>query len=265
MRYFFLIFPIFLCLIFTSCSNNDSETIENIEISDIKTEERAIASNKVLSTVPLPLEAAEIFKTEGVIYDKNYLNVVENVNNYSTSTQKALNFGVYGVDLSYATIFDQTQACMLYINCSKKLAEELGLTNIFDVATIERIENNIENKDSVLSIAEKSYRQADTYLKSSHQEELAALVLAGGWIEGLYLGTRQSAKDIDKSLIKQKINDQKQSLVELIKLLESFKNDNIANLNNQLKQLDEIFIIKNQEDFINIADKVTKIRNQIIN
>ena len=265
MRYFFLIYPTFLCLIFTSCSNNDAETTENIEITDIKTEERAIASNKVLSTVPLPLEAAEIFKTEGVIYDKNYLNVVENVNNYTTSTKKALNFGVYGVDLSYATIFDQTQACMLYINCSKKLAEELGLTNIFDVATIERIENNIETKDSVLSIAEESYRQADTYLKSSHQEELAALVLAGGWIEGLYLGTRQSAKDIDKSLIKQKINDQKQSLVELIKLLESFKNDNIANLNNQLKQLDEIFMINNQEDFINIADKVTKIRNQIIN
>ena len=81
------------------------------------------------------LEAAEIFKTEGIIYDKNYLNAVENVNNYITNTQKALNFGVYGVDLSYATIFDQTQACMLYINCSKKLAEELGLTNVFDVAS----------------------------------------------------------------------------------------------------------------------------------
>ena len=265
MRYYFLLLPTLFLLLLTPCADEETSIVENKEAIEIRTEKRVEASNKVLSTVPLPLEAAEIFKTEGVIYDKNYLNAVENVNSYTTSTQKALNFGIYGVDLSYATIFDQTQACMLYINCSKKLAEELGLTNVFDVATIERIENNIETKDSVLFIAEQSYRQADAYLKTTQQEELAALVLAGGWIEGLYLGTRQSAKDIDNSVIKQKINAQKQSLVELINLLESFKSDNIANLNNQLKQLDEVFMIKNQEDFINIADKVTKIRNQIIN
>ena len=237
MLYYFLLLPILFFTILTSCTNEETNIIENKEAIEIRTEKRVEASNKVLSTVPLPLEAAEIFKTEGIIYDKNYLNAVENVNNYITNTQKALNFGVYGVDLSYATIFDQTQACMLYINCSKKLAEELGLTNVFDVASIERIENNIEKKDSVLSIAEQSYRKADTYLKLTQQEELAALVLTGGWIEGLYLGTRQSAKDFDNSLVKQKINAQKQSLIELINLLESF----------------------------NIANKVTKIRNQIIN
>lgn len=265
MRYYFLLLPTFFFLMLVSCTDEETTIIENKEAIEIRTEKRIEASNKVLSTVPLPLEAAEIFKTEGLIYDKNYLNPVDNVANYITNNKKALNFGVYGVDLSYATIFDQTQACMLYINCSKKLAEELGLTNVFDVATIERIENNIESKDSVLSIAEQSYRQADSYLKTTQQEELAALVLAGGWIEGLYLGTRQSAKNIDNSLIKQKINTQKQSLVELINLLESFKSENIAHLNNQLKQLDEVFIIENQEDFTNIANKVTKIRNQIIN
>ncbi|MBW6483088.1 MAG: hypothetical protein K0B10_08495 [Vicingaceae bacterium] len=256
----------FWCLIFVlSCTNNQAPTIENIEQIDIKTEARLEATTNILATIPLPLEAAELFKNEGVIYDKNYLNALDNVINYTTNTQKALNFGVYGVDLSYATMFDQTQACMQYINCSKKIAEELGLTTIFDAETIERIENNIENKDSILSIAEQSYRQADSYLKNSQQDELAALIMAGGWIEGLYLGTRQATKNTENSQINQKINYQKKSLKALINLLESFKNENIAFLINQLKQLDELFIIHNQEDFIVISKKAETIRNQIIN
>lgn len=266
MHYFSHIIFASICLMFiTSCTNQQPSIVESIENTDIKTEARLEATNKVLSTIPLPLEAAEIFKNEGIIYDNNYLNEVGNVNRYTTNTQKALNFGVYGVDLSYATMFDQTQTSMQYINCAKKIAEELGLTTIFDAETIERIENNIENKDSVLTIAEQSYRKADAYLKTSQQEELAALVLVGGWIEGLYLGTRQTTKNTENSQINQKIKNQKKSLTALINLLESFKNENIAFLINQLKQLDEIFIIHNQEDFMNISKKITLIRNQIIN
>lgn len=266
MRYFLYVVLVFICTMFiTSCFNEQPSLNENIEQTDIKTEARLEATTNVFATIPLPLEAAEIFKNEGVIYDKNYLNTLDNVINYTTNTQKALNFGVYGVDLSYATIFDQTQTCMQYINCSKKIAEELGLTTIFDAETIERIENNIENKDSILNIAEQSYRQADSYLKNSQQDELAALIIAGGWIEGLYLGTRQATKNMENSQINQKINNQKKSLKALINLLESFKNENIAFLINQLKQLDELFIIHNQEDFILIGSKVEKIRNEIIN
>jgi len=260
-----VIFAFFCLMLIVSCSNEQPSVTENIEQTDIETEARLEATTNVLATIPLPLEAAEIFKNEGVIYDKNYLNALDNIINYTTNTQKALNFGVYGVDLSYATMFDQTQACMQYINCSKKIAEELGLTTIFDAETIERIENNIENKDSILDIAEQSYRQADSYLKNTQQDELAALVIAGGWIEGLYLGTRQATKNTENSQINQKINNQKKSLKALINLLESFKNENTAFLINQLKQLDEIFIIHNQEDFVVIGNKVEKIRNQIIN
>ncbi|PKP46322.1 MAG: hypothetical protein CVT95_07170 [Bacteroidetes bacterium HGW-Bacteroidetes-12] len=252
-------------MLIVSCSDKQSSITEDIEQIDIKTEARLEATTNVLATIPLPLEAAELFKNEGIIYDKNYLNALDNVTNYTTNTQKALNFGVYGVDLSYATMFDQTQACMQYINCSKKIAEELGLTTIFDAETIERLENNIENKDSILNIAEQSYRQADSYLKNSQQDELAALIMAGGWIEGLYLGTRQATKNTENSQINQKINNQKKSLKALINLLESFKNENTAFLINQLKQLDELFIIHNQEDFIVIGNKAEKIRNQIIN
>ncbi len=89
--------------------------------------------------------------------------------------------------------------------------------------------------------------------------------MAGGWIEGLYLGTRQATKNTENSQINQKINNQKKSLKALINLLESFKNENIAFLINQLKQLDELFIIHNQEDFIVISNKAEIIRNQIIN
>lgn len=260
---------LYLCCAIFMVACHDSSTQEDntlpIDTNHPLTEKRAEATKEVLATIPLPPEAAAIFQNEGVVYDKSYLNPIDKIATYTTNIKKALNFGVYGVDLSYATIFDQTQESMRYLSVAQQLAEEMGLTNVFDNATIEQVERNIENKDSVLTIAEQSYKKADGFLKESQQDDLAALVLVGSWVEGLYLGTRQSGEDIEKSTIRKKINEQKPSLTALINLLSTFENSTIANLNNQLKQLDEIFLIENPSDFINIANKTAEIRNQIIN
>lgn len=262
-----LLLSLCCALLVVACNENSSKTDDTISIENTHplTEKRAEATKEVLATIPLPPEAAAIFQNEGVVYDKSYLNSVDKVSTYTTNIKKALNFGVYGVDLSYATIFDQTQESMRYLSVAQQLAEEMGLTNVFDNATIEQVERNIENKDSVLTIAEQSYKKADAFLKESQQDDLAALVLVGSWVEGLYLGTRQSGENMENSTIRKKINEQKPSLTALINLLATFENSTIANLNNQLKQLDEIFYIENPSDFINIANKTTEIRNQIIN
>lgn len=262
-----LISIIIVLLCFSCKENKPNKIVTNVDSVTLSETEKHHVKNtlEILKYIPLPSEAARIFELDKLDYNKEFLNPISNLKNYNTTYKQALNFGVYGADLSYVTVFDVTQESMLYMNCSKEIAENLGLTTVFDVSTIEQIENNITNKDSVLAIAKNCYIKAEQYFKATENEKLNALILVGGWVEGLFLGTRQVPEIVKDSQIIKSINQQKTALVSLISLLEAFKDDTIIELINQLKQLDEIFVVDSNEDFSKLAAKIAEIRTQIIN
>jgi hypothetical protein len=240
----------FIAGITTSCNNNesnnnstaiDSDTTKKAEIS-ADTKVRIEKTQKIFFSVPSPAETADMFKKAGLEYNKDILNLYNNVSKYSTQFAKAVNLGVYGADLSYANIFEQTQESMLYMNCAKKLADELGVSGAFDAATMERFEENINNKDSLLSLISDTYWIIDDYLKENDQEETAALIIVGGWIEGLYLGTALLNDNLDNSELIQRIAEQKYAFENLLGLLKSFDNNpNISRILEMLKPLEDAF------------------------
>jgi hypothetical protein len=240
----------FIAGITTSCNNNesnnnstaiDSDTTKKAEIS-ADTKVRIEKTQKIFFSVPSPAETADMFKKAGLEYNKDILNPYNNVSKYSTQFAKAVNLGVYGADLSYANIFEQTQESMLYMNCAKKLADELGVSGAFDAATMERFEENINNKDSLLSLISDTYWIIDDYLKENDQEETAALIIVGGWIEGLYLGTALLNDNLDNSELIQRIAEQKYAFENLLGLLKSFDNNpNISRILEMLKPLEDAF------------------------
>jgi len=215
-------------------STDESQTTQ---IDDADSKERAAKAKKVFYTVPSPYETALIFERSGVGYNIGVLNPIDNVNNYSTNVKQALNFGVYGADLSYANIFDQSQQCMFYMNCAKKLADGLGITSAFDAETMERIEANMNNRDSLMNIINDSYWIADGYLKENQQDFLSALIISGGWIEGLYLGTVTLDKDNPSEELMKSIADQKYSLDNLIGLMDLYEHEEVKNIKEKLIQL----------------------------
>jgi hypothetical protein len=275
-----------------ACGGDVEQTepvIENVE-KNIETTERAGKAQMVFQTVPSPLETASIFQNAGANYNADLLNPIENVENYSTNTQKALNFGVYGADLSYANIFDQTQETMFYMNCSKKLADALGVTAAFDAATMERLEENMNNRDSLMIIINDAFWIADAFLKENGQDNLSALIIVGGWVEGLYIGSKTlDEKNPDEALMK-KIADQKFSLDNLVELLSTYDADDVKNVAQKLEGLKTIYDKISEEDaettvennagvttigggsslsyekgtIIEISNEIEKIRNEII-
>lgn len=243
--------------LFIACGGDDAieENVINDVVDNELTPERAEKAQMVFQTVPSPLETASLFQEAGAGYNPELTNPVENVNKYFTNTQKALNLGVYGADLSYANIFDQTQESMFYMNCSKKMSDGLGITSAFDAETMERIEENINNRDSLMIIINDAFWIADAYLKENGQDHLSALIITGGWVEGLYLGTKAlNTEDPDKELMK-KIADQKYSLDNLIKLLESYDNEEVK------KVAQKITVLKVAFDKIEVEEKETTINN----
>lgn len=222
-------------------SSTDSENISADNTANTVTAEKESKAQNVFNTIPGPVEATKILKDAGAKYNPKYLNPIENVSKYSTVTARALNLGVYSADLSFTSVFDKTQESMLYLKCTNNLATGLGISGAFDENTSSRIDANMENRDSLLKIISDSYWISDSYLRNNGQAGVSALLVAGGWMEGLYIAT-QIANDTKNEMLISHIGDQKVSLDNLVALLEIYKdNAGVNDMYNSLLGLKKIY------------------------
>jgi len=216
-------------LLLSGCGNSgeDEKSEQAIEKSlDVEVDNNAnklIKFNNVVFSVPSPYQFAFFVKDMGISYNKEFLNPTKNASSYSTTFKKALNMGIYGTDLAYLNIYEQTPDAISYFSVLKMLSNEVGLSSAFDQSTVQRIEKNMGNKDSLLYILSNTYREADSYLKDNDRNAVAVLILAGGWLESIYVLTEVAKTKPDPKIF-QKIAEQKHPLDNLIKILSPYYN-----------------------------------------
>lgn len=200
-------------------------------VSDVKKEAQdeaanadSASANRIMTiggnmfSIPSPIQTALLIEKSGAEYDKKFLNDPKKSTTYATIYQKALNLGLYGADVGYVTIYDQSQDALKYLGVINKLADELGITGAFDEQTIKRFESNFGKRDSMLSLVSVAYRNSDAFLKENDRMNVGALILAGGWIETLYFSTQLAAKNGNKDIIN-RIGEQKYTLNNIVKML----------------------------------------------
>lgn len=125
---------------------------------------------------------------------------------------------------------------------AKKLAEKLGILDAIDEGTIRRLENNINNRDSLMDIISETFMNSDSFLKENGRPEIASLLIAGGWIEGLYLATQHAKLEPKNEEIIDRITDQKMSLQSLIQLLSGYEsNTHVDKALSHLIKINEIY------------------------
>jgi len=211
--------------LFFACSsdkNNDEETLaDSNEVTQI-IEQQKINAQNVFTSIPGPDELSSLIAQTNLDYDATLLNTPDNLSKYTSDNLKAINLGLYGADMVYTNVYEQAQESMLYLKCVNSLCRSLGITGAFDEKTGERLQDNKENKDSLLSIVSKSFARADEFLRENQRPGTSSLMVAGGWIEGLYLSGKVAEQAKTKRLI-QKMSQQKKSLSDLITLLENAK------------------------------------------
>jgi hypothetical protein len=200
-------------------------------------------AEKIFNALPSPLESAMLIKSADARFDEKLLNPVDNVSGYVTNKSMALNLGIYTCDLSFASLYDQTQLIINYMNAAKKMADGLGILDAIDEATIERLEENINNKEVIMEIVGETFMNSNSYLQDNNQTAIAAMVLVGGWMEGLYIATQLvDHKEFNGNKLVSRIIDQKLSIDILLNLLENSKNNpSINELIVQVNQLKSIF------------------------
>lgn len=219
--------------------------------------------------LPTSFEVTTMLNKAGAPYILSISNPASNVGNYFTQVEKALNLGVYGADLSYASTYMMKQETMLYLNATKQLTDEMEISSAFNMDFAVRIENNLENGDSLISIISDSFTDTYKYLTNNNKDKLAILVMAGSWIEGLFITTQIAKISEDNTHILEIIAHQKSSLNKLLEIMEPVADDTdvtgiIAGLN-ELKDHFDTIEDEGTDQFLEaVSLSVESLRNRII-
>lgn len=266
---------LFLSLFFYGCANSE-EGAEEGDMDTTSVEDIGIKpSNKaqnIFYAIPSPIELAQLIQRAGAKYNKDLLNNPNDAGKYMSNTAKALNLGIYGADLSYTSVFDDnTQESILFLAATRKLAEQLGVGNAFDEKTVDRVQANSGRKDSLLNIISDSYMTTDEMLKESQRESVSALVIAGGFIEALYLGTQLAKTSKNPQDIINRIAEQKGTMDNVLGLLSTYEDDaGVSSILPDIKSLKAIYdqvkveTQTSSEVKTNPSTKVTTIGGKII-
>lgn len=208
----------------TSCKDRAAgKEQKKVELEQVQTIKNEIESN----VYPLPT-SAEVIKmlTElEVGYIIGISNPVENTKKYFSSTTRAINLGVYGADLSYATLYNIQQEVINFLNAIRSLSNELNMSKIYNEELYDNIKANFDNRDALVKILTGAFNDSYTYLSDNDQQSLALLVVGGAWVEGMYLTTHVSEAAYQVAGISKNLLEQKKSFELFLEITEPYASD----------------------------------------
>ena len=264
-------FPLALCailaaaaLVFAASCGNRSNRQSTLTVSGPLTEN--------LTGYPLPTayEVTNLINRSGAAFVIGITNPVENVERYLTEKSKAVNLGIYGADLAYVTTYNMQQETMDYLRVLRQLSDELNVTTNFNVDLAREVERHIDNKDTLISIISQAFHDTYSFLVNNGKDDISVLVLAGTWIEGLYLTSMVATTSMHPVDLLQIVANQRESLSTLVSLLEQHS-EGSADVAKMRQLLEPIVLLYSkvgdtvsEAQAIQISDTVEQIRNQLV-
>src|SRR5512133_1941102 len=242
-----ILMVLFLAALLSGCKSGGKKTTEEDVTVPVAQDSKAVEdikqAEKIFNALPSPLESAMLIKSAGARFDEAQMNSISNVDKYVTTKSKALNLGVYTCDLSFASMYEQTQLIINYMNAAKKMADGLGILDAIPEETINGLEENINNSDYIMKAVSETFMNSNSYLDENGQPAVAAMVLTGGWFEGLYISTQLvDMNEFNGNKLVSRIIDQKLSIDILLNLLQESKgNPAVDDLIVQVNKLKTVF------------------------
>ena len=271
----FLIVFSFTATLWISCGEAPPPPKDEEITTDTASVQAKVALDQIFVNIPPPMELSKELSKGGLNYNKSLLNPSTRSSSYTTNLKAAANLGAYGADLSYTIAYGQTQDALGYLNAIRQLADKVGVGAAFDENMIKRFEGNVSNKDTMEAIISDAYDKASRNLRSNERVSTAAVVAAGGWVEGLHI-TVQALNGVPKEQKNeqafQRVWNQVYAYKYIEELLNLYKNNpDCAQMLKDLEPMKELVDIYTKqvtvkEDEIKaLSEKLTPIRNSMIN
>jgi len=263
-----------------SCGNNENKETESGDTATTAVADTTPVNELAnfrftyaIANLPSPLQVLDEFSKSNLPTDIGLLNPTENAEKYHSSFKHALNYGIYGVDMGYLVVNNRTLESIKYYSISKKLAEQLNMSETFN-KFVNRFENNSNNKDSLLRVIDEAYSATDSYLHSNERLETASEILAGSWIECQHLTVnllKNADRNADNEKLYDRIYEQRLHLDNITKVLDEFKNDTeLMKIKKDFENLLSIYKELNSSQDVTkgflakLSISLEKVRNNII-
>jgi hypothetical protein len=218
-----------ILVIASSSCNNTTNNDQNANAAAADTIKKEVTltpeSQNLLYSFPTPFEVTKMLEKAkaGFIFD--ITNPPANVGKYTTQMSKSLNLGVYSADLSYSATYNRTDETNKFLACTNKLADELGIAGVYDQSLLDKVKKFNNNKDSLIGLINKIFSQTSNFLSTNNRTQVAVLIAAGGFAEGLYLAASLGEVAKDNTKIMAVIAGQKENYTKLSAILEAYKDD----------------------------------------
>ncbi len=223
-----------------ACNKNPEPATEHFKQGALNTEKAEI--REVVYSMDLPTDLSELFNRSGTNYDPYIPAPVENINIYTDMEQIAVMLGIYGVDLTYIRLMGQRNAAATYYNAIKMLSERAGIPGVVFEKSSRQLEKYFNNEDSLAVVIENIYRETDRHFRQNGQENLAALSLAGGWTEAMFIGSRIFKADSGNNSMAELLLQQKYSMNSVFTILSNYQESlRVKELLLMLKRLRKVF------------------------
>jgi hypothetical protein len=211
-----------------ACGQRPSGNLD-VDMDDVEAGELPISSetmNEIVQNVASPIEVAALIQSLHVPFSTSYLADPEKLSTSTTSFEMAFSLGALSADLGYLNMYEKTGTAVNYLSSINRLADALQIGQFFDFTTIKRLATTSSDLDSLLFISVNSFNNMDDYLRETDRSNLSALMIAGVWMEGIYLATQVAAQNSNEDL-KTMIGEQKLILNNLLAILNIYKDEPI--------------------------------------
>lgn len=261
-----------LVLSLVNCSGGKKGDTGNETSSEAKLDKEELQKKveEVVYPLPTPFEVTEMINNIEASYIIGLANETGNVDKYFTDKDQAVNLGVYSADLSYASTYNMKQEVMTYMDAIENLVVELGITGAFSANFVDEVEANLDNKDKLVELITQSFYDTYGYLVKNNKEDLSLLVLAGTWIEAMYISCNISETVYHNPELVKVIMHQKTSLNELVNLLAPHnEHESIQSILSDLKPIKEVYDSVSETGITEaqlkaIIEQTNTVRNKII-
>ncbi len=200
----------------------DGENVDTTKVEEVKTS----PVSETFFQVPSPGEMLTFIKIIGGngVKKTDFLNPATNNKNYTDNKAKSLNFGIYSCDLSYCSIFEIGAEALKYFGTVKMMGDQIGVSTAVKPEILKRLQDNLGKPDSLAVITDDVYFTSFEALEESKQGPTLALVVAGGWIESLFIATNLATFKPNSPVI-ERLADQKYTLENLVEFLKKHEAD----------------------------------------
>lgn len=247
-----------LALMLNSCGGSEKESASDkaVDSTMILSQKSDLlnAVDSLLAIMPKPSSVPNIIARTGIEYNPSLLSKIPAGNKVeSNSSVTAFCLGVMGADIAYMASYEKGKEALAMFVSGKKMADRIGISGAFDADLMERLEENLANRDSMIDLTDGYIKKSSEILRKGEQTKDAALISAGAVIEGLYLAaglireypsTGLPKAEQDKILIPlyQTLFEQEASVHTLVYLLDKVERDEeTEKLLTLFKSLSEIY------------------------